>query len=100
MFPKLFVSALAATLAMANPVRRAQGIAVALSAPEQVTSLDELKLTATVSNTGAEEVRVLKYNTILDSEIPTRSFRVNKDGTAVNFTGVAVCGITTLKIAY
>lgn len=84
MISRLFFAALAATLALASPMT------VTLSAPENVSSLDDLKITATVVNTGSDEVRILKYNTILDSEIPTRSFYVKKDDSTVNFTGIAV----------
>jgi deuterolysin len=96
MFTKIFVSAIVATLVAANPVRRAEGLTVSIEAPDQISSLDDLQLTAKVVNTGADEVRVLKFNTVLESDIPTRSFHVNKDGAAVNFTGIAVSFLSFL----
>ncbi|KAF9033584.1 hypothetical protein BJ165DRAFT_1331684, partial [Panaeolus papilionaceus] len=46
-----------------------------------------LVVSATVTNTGNEDLRVLKYNTILDNN-PTRNFRLFKDGKEVGFQGI------------
>jgi len=78
-----------ATLALSTPVKRFQGITVDLSAPsESVKSIDELTFTATVTNTGSETVKLLKYGTILDGDLPTKSFIVTKNGEDVEFTGI------------
>lgn len=74
---------------MAGPHKRFAGLAVNLSGPgATVTSIDALKFTAIVTNYGAEPVKILKYGTILDDKLPTRSFAVEKDGTTVPFRGV------------
>ncbi|KAG6909167.1 hypothetical protein DXG01_001794 [Tephrocybe rancida] len=75
--------------ALAGPYKRFDGLTVKLSGPAtSVSSVDELILTASVANSGAESVKILKYGTILDSELPTKSFKVTKDGEAVAFTGL------------
>jgi deuterolysin len=75
-------------IALANPIRRAENLEVSVTGPSSsVKSIDDLKFTAKVTNTGAEAVKVLKYGTILD-ELPTRSFKVTKDGQELKFTGI------------
>ncbi|KAF9266077.1 zincin [Marasmius fiardii PR-910] len=79
-----------ASSAAATPFKRdASGMTVKVTGPTagSVDSVDQLKFTAEITNTGAEAVKVLKYGTILDS-LPTRSFTVTtKDGKAVPFIG-------------
>jgi len=90
----LIVLAAAASGTLATPYKRADALAVEITSPgESIKSVDGLKFTASVTNTGSEAVKVLKYGTVLDS-LPTRSFTVTKDGSAVDFEGVKVC--TTL----
>ncbi|KAF9468294.1 Deuterolysin metalloprotease family-domain-containing protein [Collybia nuda] len=89
MFFASFVSLALATSALAGPYKRFDGITVELSGPAaSVGSVDDLKFTASVKNTGSEAVKILKYGTILDEKLPTRSFTVTKDGAAVPFTGI------------
>jgi deuterolysin len=61
------------------------------SAPKSVYSVDDVKVTVSVTNTGSEAVKVLKYGTALDSELPTKSFVVTKDGKEASFGGIKVC---------
>ncbi|KXN89006.1 Penicillolysin [Leucoagaricus sp. SymC.cos] len=76
-------------IALATPFKRADDLIVSVKAPsESVSSIDDLKFTATVTNNGAETVKILKYGTILDNKLPTRSFRVTKGGEEVQFTGI------------
>ena len=49
--------------------------------------IDDIKVTAAVTNAGSEDLKVLKFGTVLDSDTPTRSFTVLKDGVAANFNG-------------
>ncbi|KAK0196240.1 Metalloprotease [Armillaria mellea] len=73
----------------ASPYKRDAGLSVSLSGPaSNVTSIDDLKFTATVTNTGSESVKILKYGTILDDSLPTQSFTVTNGGETVNFTGI------------
>jgi deuterolysin len=77
--------------ALAGPYKRANSLSVALSGPSgSVNSVADLSLTATVTNNGAEDIKVLKYGTILDADLPTRSFTVTRNGTAVPFIGIKV----------
>ncbi|KAF8885804.1 Deuterolysin metalloprotease family-domain-containing protein [Infundibulicybe gibba] len=78
-----------AVAVLATPTKRFDGLSVKLTGPsDSISSLNDLKLTATVTNTGAEDVKVLKYGTILDDKMPTKSFTVTKDGEAIPFTGI------------
>ncbi|EEB95326.1 hypothetical protein MPER_05717, partial [Moniliophthora perniciosa FA553] len=60
---------------------------VKASAPA-TSSIDDLKLTVVVTNLGEEDVKVLKYGTVLDDSLPTRAFTVTKDGIEVPFVGM------------
>ncbi|KAF8978797.1 hypothetical protein BDQ17DRAFT_1338567 [Cyathus striatus] len=53
-----------------------------------MNSTDDLKFTATVTDTGAESVKVLRHGTILDDGLPTKSFVVTKDGADAPLTGI------------
>ena len=84
---------LAAFCAYANPIVRAVGgLEVSLSTPnDKVASVSDLRVVATVKNVGDENLKVVKFGTVLDNEHPTRSFIVTKDGKEVPFIGVEVC---------
>ena len=86
---------LAAIGACAKPTVHAPGaLDVSLSTPSnRVASASDLRIVATVKNTGDEDLKILKYGTVLDSEHPTRSFTVSKDGKDVPFTGTTVCAL-------
>lgn len=87
-----FFAAIAlATSSFASPLlKRAEGLKVSVTAPsDTVSSVDDLVLTAAITNAGSEEVKILKYGTILDA-LPTRSFTITKDDAAVEFVGVKV----------
>ncbi|KAI0368404.1 Metalloprotease [Pilatotrama ljubarskyi] len=77
-----------AALSFATPAKRAPALEVSLTAPTEVHSIDDIKVTAAVTNTGSEALKVLKFGTVLDSDLPTRSFTVSKDGVAADFTGI------------
>ncbi|KAL0581664.1 hypothetical protein V5O48_000365 [Marasmius crinis-equi] len=87
MFAASFVALVLAGAALAGPMKRDGALTVELSGPSNAASVDELKFSATVKNSGSEAVKILKYNTILDA-LPTRSFKVTKDGEEVPFTGI------------
>jgi len=92
----LIALAAAASGALATPYKRADALTVEITSPgESIKSIDGLKFTASVTNTGSEDVKVLKYGTVLDN-LPTRSFSVTKDGSAVAFEGVKVCAMTAV----
>lgn len=91
MFVWSFVTLGLAGAALASPFKPSGGLSVKLSAAAvSVESIDDLKLVAEVTNTGSEDVKVLKYGTVLDDKLPTRVFTVTKDGSTVPFTGIKV----------
>ncbi|KAK0236916.1 hypothetical protein EDD85DRAFT_790631 [Armillaria nabsnona] len=77
--------------ALSSPYKRDTILSVSLSGPStNVTSVDDLKFTATVANAGSESVKILKHRTILDDMLPTQSFTVTGNGETVPFTGVKI----------
>ena len=84
---------LAATGAYAKPmVRAGGGLEAFLSTPaDKVASVSELRVIVAVKNVGDEGLKIIKLGTVLDTQNPTRSFIVTKDGREVPFTGVEVC---------
>jgi len=78
--------------AFAKPtIRAAGGLEVSLSTPaDKVTSVSDLRVVATVKNVGDDDLKILKFGTVLDNKLPTRSFTVTKDGKEAAFTGVKV----------
>lgn len=81
-----------AAVAFGSPLeKRAEALKVELStSASSISSIQDLKVVATVTNTGTEPIRLLKYGTVLDDKLPTKSFVVSKDGKAVPFTGIKV----------
>ena len=78
--------------AFAKPTIRAGGsLEVSLSTPtDKVTSVSDLRVVATVKNVGGDDLKILKFGTVLDNKLPTRSFIVSKDGKEAAFTGIKV----------
>ena len=78
--------------AYAKPtIRASSGLEVSLSTPaNKVASASEIRVVATVKNVGNKDLKVIKLGTVLDNELPTRSFIVTKDGKEVPFTGSKV----------
>ncbi|KAI0763229.1 Metalloprotease [Irpex lacteus] len=86
----LLTLALTSALSLATPAKRAPALEISLTAPTSVHSIDDIKVTAAVTNTGSEAIKVLKYGTVLDGDMPTRSFAVSKDGVLADFTGIKI----------
>ncbi|KAI5889373.1 zincin [Schizophyllum commune H4-8] len=61
---------------------------VDLTGSNNVSSFDALQLRAIVTNTGTQTLRLLKYQTVLDTDLPTNSFRVTKGEEEVPFIGI------------
>lgn len=79
-----------AVTAPATLLKRDKALSVKLEVPEaKVASVADVAVIATVTNTGSEDVCILKYGTVLDN-LPTRSFIITKDGAKVSFTGIKV----------
>ncbi|TFL00251.1 Deuterolysin metalloprotease family-domain-containing protein [Pterulicium gracile] len=89
-FAPLAFLALAAG-ALASPMKRESGLVVSVTAKDaKVQSIADLALSATVKNTGSEDVKILNFATIFDADRLTRSFTITKDGAEVPFTGIAM----------
>jgi len=88
----LITLGLATIGAFAKPtIRAAGGLEVSLSTPaNNVKSVADLRVVATVKNIGGDDLKILKFGTVLDNKLPTRSFIVNKDGKEVAFIGIQV----------
>ncbi|KAH7101003.1 Metalloprotease [Auriculariales sp. MPI-PUGE-AT-0066] len=89
MFSKALTILVLAAAALAAPTVPGE-LKVSVAAPESMSSLDGLKVVASVTNTGTEDVTVLNIGTILDATRATKSFKVTKDDTPVAFTGVRI----------
>ena len=78
--------------AYATPAARAVGgLEVSLSIPtEKVASPSEIRVIATVRNVGAQDLKVVKFGTVLDDDLRTPSFIIKKDGKEVHFTRIAM----------
>lgn len=64
MFSRALVVFLAAATVLATPHARFNGLTVSLSSSD-VSSITDLKVDATVSNTGTEAVKILKVSHVL-----------------------------------
>ena len=89
----LITLGLAAVGAYAKPpVHAIGGLEISLSTPtNKVASVSDLKITATVKNDGDEDLKILKFGTVLDNESHSRAFIVSKDGKEVPFASTTVC---------
>ncbi|KAK7449289.1 hypothetical protein VKT23_013432 [Stygiomarasmius scandens] len=91
MFSTVLVALVFASTALAGPFKRTSNLVVNVAGPSaNISSVDDLKFTASVTNNGLESVKILKYGTVLDDGLPTQSFGVTKDGAEVPFTGIRV----------
>ncbi|KAG8904274.1 hypothetical protein FRB99_001977 [Tulasnella sp. 403] len=74
---------------------------IKVTGPAAVTSVDDLILTTTVNNNGAEPVTLVNDpNSVLTPDWPTEVFQVTgPNGTAATFTGVRVKWAPTLAVA-
>ena len=63
---------------------------VDLTSSSNVSTFEDLRIRALVTNTGTQTLRFLKYQTVLDTDLPTNSFRVTKGAEEVPFTGIRV----------
>jgi deuterolysin len=91
-FPAVFLILVLLAFVSANPLQP-HGLTVSIAGPTAVTTIADLELTAHVTNTGPQSVKILKYSTILD-DLPTRSFAVSKDNMDVEFLSIKTCEIS------
>ncbi|KAJ6516643.1 hypothetical protein C8R47DRAFT_1268076 [Mycena vitilis] len=79
-----------AAAACAAPSTEASIDVVVSSSHSTADSIADVLLTAAVTNNGMQDIKVVKYGTILDAELRTRSFTVTRNGSSVPFTGEGV----------
>ncbi|KAJ6466168.1 Metalloprotease [Mycena vitilis] len=90
MFFLLLAALFLATAALAVAPSDTQNVlSVVISSNKgTVDSLGDLLITAAVTNGGGRDIKVLRYGTVFDADLPTRSFMVTRNGTTVPFTGM------------
>lgn len=93
MFSSTLGTALVALVASAVAVSAAPGLTLRLSGADKVDGVDNLKIIATVTNTGDETLKLLNDPRGPLNKLPTESFLIGHDGTGATpaFTGVKVC---------
>lgn len=83
-----------ALIASAISVAAAPGLSLTLAGPGAVDGVQNLKVVATVTNTGTDSLKLLKDPRSLLRGTPTHSFTItNVNGTSPAFTGIMVTGV-------
>ncbi|KAF9486346.1 deuterolysin M35 metalloprotease [Pholiota conissans] len=91
MLAPTFQSILAALLLGASAVSAASPLSLNLSGPKSVQGVENLKITATITNTGSETLKVLNDPRGLLSKRPAHKFSItDAKGVSPSFTGVKV----------
>jgi peptidyl-Lys metalloendopeptidase len=92
MLTSTYRSSLLLLLASALTASATPKLSVSLSGAAEVTDLSNLKVTATVTNTGDETLKLLNDPRGPLSKLPTNAFEIvhQDSGTSPKFTGVVV----------
>ena len=92
MFSSSLRAALVALVASAVAVSAAPGLTLKLSGAEKVDGVDNLKVVATLENTGDETLKLLNDPRGPLSTLPTETFFIEHEATGAtpSFTGVKV----------
>lgn len=93
MFSSVLRASLVALVASAVAVTAAPGLSLTLSGANKVDGVQNLKVTATITNTGDETLKLLNDPRGPLNKFPTESFVINHEdsGAAPAFTGARVC---------
>lgn len=83
------LSALALSAAVLAAPRAADSLTVSVVPTADSFKSSEIVLNATVSNPTDKDIKVVKFNTVLD-DLPTLSFHAKKDSKDVSFKGIRV----------
>ena len=86
----LIVALVGATYSFPFDPSQLSSLRVDLTGSKNVSSFSDLHIRALVTNTGTQTLRLLKYQTVLDTDLPTNSFRVTKNDEEVPFNGIRV----------
>ncbi|KAI9059070.1 Metalloprotease [Trametes sanguinea] len=76
-----------ASYSFAVPAEPTPRLEVKLTGPTNVQSVDDVVVTAAVTNKGTETMKVLKYGSVLDNHYPSQSFVVTRNGEEAEFAG-------------
>ncbi|KAI0785486.1 hypothetical protein BC629DRAFT_521998 [Irpex lacteus] len=92
MFSSALRSTLVALVASAVAVSAVPGLSLTLSGADKIDGVNNLKITATVKNTGDETLKLLNDPRGVLNKLPTEAFRITHDETGASpaFTGVKV----------
>lgn len=91
MFSSTLRATLIALVASAVAVSAAPGLSVKVAGPEAVTGVDNLKVKATITNTGDEILKILNDPNSPLSTLPANTFKItDAKGVAPAFTGIKV----------
>lgn len=85
---KLLTTLALAAVALAAP-RAANSLTVSVTPAAASFKSSEVKLTATVSNPTDQDIKVIKFGTVLD-DLPTYTFKATKDDQELGFSGIRV----------
>lgn len=90
MFTSTVRSALLALAASAVAVNAAQSISLKVTGPESVNTVEDLKVTTTITNTGDETVKLLNDPLSPLSQLPANTFKITggSKGASPTFTGI------------
>ncbi|CAE6485578.1 unnamed protein product [Rhizoctonia solani] len=83
-----FVILLLATLC--GSVSATPSLSVSISAPPSVASIDNLTITATITNTGKRSLKLLNHPRTVLSHLSTRIFNIRRENDIPEFTGMVV----------
>ena len=86
----LIVALVGVTYSFPFDTSQLSSLRVDLTGSKNVSSFSDLRIRALVTNTGTHTLRLLKYQTVLDTDLPTNSFRVTKNDEEVPFNGIRV----------
>ncbi|KAH8802021.1 hypothetical protein DL96DRAFT_775400 [Flagelloscypha sp. PMI_526] len=89
MLTLVLISLVSITFLVSPSYAHFEGLKVSIAAND-VSSIADLKVDATVANVSPEDVKILKYGTVLDNNLPTKSFTLTKNGTDVAFIGARI----------
>lgn len=92
MFTTTLRSTLIALVASAVAVSATPGLTLTLSGADKVDGVNNLKIVATVKNTGDETLKLLNDPRGVLNKLPTEAFQITHDNTGASpaFTGVKV----------
>ncbi|KEP50728.1 deuterolysin M35 metalloprotease [Rhizoctonia solani 123E] len=81
---------IAVLVASCGIVLSTPSLTLSISVPKSASSVDELSVTATITNTGKYPLKLLNHPQTVLSHLPTRVFDIRRGNDTPEFTGMAV----------